>query len=223
MVSLNKMDASLLIADLKKQPESFFDEGRAYDLLQEYFKGESVDSLGELLTDRNLSVRKSAVWIVSELGSNAISMAEQVLTLLNDDERYVKYYALESLMVFSSSGLEEAFHHVVSALEDDDAVIRKLGMYLVSNSSNVQLEEAVQHYLNIDDNSHIEGLRLLLGIAGSAEHDQIGSLLYGENNILAMYSAILIKREMERHGRKIEFDLNLIEDSSIKNFLDEFL
>ena len=133
MISLNEMDASALIADLKKQPESFFDEGRAYELLQEYFKGEAVDSLGELLTDRNLSV-------VSELGSNAIPVAEQILTLLNDDERYVKYYALESLMVFSSSGLENVFYHIVSALEDTDAVIRKLGMYLVSNSSNVQLE-----------------------------------------------------------------------------------
>ena len=220
---MNNMDASLLIADLKRQPESFFDEGRAYDLLQEYFEGFSVSSLEELLTHRNLSVRKSAIWIVSELGSNAIVVAPQVLPLLNDGERYIKYYALESLMVFSASGLGGIFHHVVSALEDSDAVIRELGMYLISNASNTQLKEAIRHYLDIADKSHVEGLRSLRGPASSTRQNLIDGVLCGENKTLAMYGAIFIKREMQCHGRKISFDSDLIDDTAIINFLSEYV
>lgn len=220
---MNKNDAHILIAELEKNPERFFEEGRAYDLLQEYFKGEPVDSLGVLLTNANPSIRKSAVWIVSELGGGAISIAEQVLTLLNDDERYVKYYALESLMVFSSSGLNKVFHHVVLALEDEDDVISKLGMYLISKSSNSQLEEAIQYFSNAGENSHLQGLRSLLVHSSGVEQKDIGSALYSEDKFLAMYRAISIKREMEIHSRKIQFDSSLIEESIVKNFLNDYV
>lgn len=219
---MNKINANLLIDELKRQPEIFFSEGRTYDLLQEYFGGENVDSLIKLLSHRSLAVRKSAIWIVSELGENAIPIVESVLPLLKDDERYVKYHALESVMVCSSSGVRNIFHHITSALEDDDFVIRKLGMFLISNASAPQLEEANQYYSKAMDKFHIEGLELLTSnMAYVSQVDQFNSQLYTENGSLAMYRAICLRRYVQNTGREVSFELDQVKDDATRAFLAE--
>lgn len=216
------MNANLLIDELKGQPERFFSEGRTYDLLQEYFRGENIDSLLELLAHKDLSVRKSAIWIVSELGGDAAPIIDAILPLLNDDERYVKYYALESVMSCSCAGVKGIFHYITSALEDDDYVIRKLGMLLISNASSSQLEEVEQHYSESKDKFHAEGLKIL---NNNVTHincsDQVNDDLYGEHNNLAMYKAITLKRYAQSTGHSVSFDLERIKDDATKRFLDE--
>ena len=212
-----------LIASLKKHPKRFSDKGKAYDLLQEYFKGFPVSSLEELLTHENRFIRKSAAWLTSELAGDAISVAPQILPLLDDGDPYIRYYAYESLVSFSCSGLKGIYHYVVLVLEEQDIANRKLGMFWIVKAPNTKLEEALQHYLNTADTSHVEGLRLLLDGDSSTRDSQVSDMLYSKNNILAAYGAIFIKREMLRHGRKISFDLDSIDDMAVRNFLDEHM
>ncbi|MEP0068941.1 hypothetical protein [Pyruvatibacter sp.] len=218
------MDAEFLIGELKAQPESFFEEGRGYDLLKEYFGGADITSLIELLACENLSVRKTAVWIVSELGKEAAPIVEAVFPLLDDDERYVRYYATEIVMVCSGAGVKGLFHQVVSALEDNDHAIRKLGMFLISNAALSQLEEAVRYFSGTGDLVHVRGLRSLLVASDEVGlADEPRSDLYGTNSIAAMYKAISLRRHFENTGRKAVFQLDQIQDEATKEFLAERL
>ena len=54
-------------------------------------------------------VNRVAIWIASELGVDACSVANSILPLLKSKERYIKYYALDSVMVISSSSEKSLF------------------------------------------------------------------------------------------------------------------
>ena len=214
--------ANLLISELKKNPERFFDNGKSYDLLQEYFHGFPLDSLVKLLKDEHLIVRRVAVWIVSELGSVSTTLVEHVIPLLKEEDRYLKYYTLESILAFSSAGSMNLFHHLVSSLGSDDSVIRKLGMYSVSNASETQLKEAMNYYIGIDNCIHIKGLKLLINKEAISE-SCVTKMLHNENAIFPRYVAIFLRRNInDIDQKKIISILNQSDDNSIKMFLDEF-
>lgn len=211
-----------LLDELNTQPEVFFSEGRTYDLLQEYFKGEDISSLISLLGHKNLSTRKSAIWIVSELGKTALPLAEYVVPLLNDDERYIKYYALEFIMICSSEGSRGYFRYVVFALEDEDYIIRKLAMFLISNASRYQLEEAFHYFSNANNENHIKGLTWLLDDLSDIKFDNYEFVeLYGKNHTLAMYRAISLKRYIQVSAKNVNVNLDQVQDEATKVFLHE--
>ena len=60
-----------LIENLLFDPSDFFNQGKTYDLLDNFFKGLPVETLIPLLTSSEIDVQKSAIWIASELASNA--------------------------------------------------------------------------------------------------------------------------------------------------------
>lgn len=214
-----------MINDLLKDPKKFFDEGKSYDLLQEYFTGISVSSLDLLLKHENLIVKRVAIWIVSELGDKAITLKESVLSLLQEKDRYLQYYTFESIMLFSASRAKSLFHYLMLSLESDDDVIRKLGMHLISNASNIQLEEAIQYYSKIGEQIHTKGLALLLNTQASEK--QIESMFFRKNKISPRYIAIFLKQNIKSiNQEKQEKILTLLDkanDSSVKIFLNSFL
>ncbi len=213
--------ANLLISELQKNPESFFNNGKSYDLLQEYFHDFPLDTLVKLLKDESLIVRRVAVWIVSELGSLASVLAEHIIPMLGEEDRYLKYYSLESLITFSSSGSVNLFHYLVSSLESDDLVIRKLGMYLISNASEIQLKEAMDYYSRINNQSHIEGLNFLINAEGTSEN-RLTKMLHNGNEISPRYVAVFLKRNINDLDQKIISIFERSDDDSIKMFLKEF-
>ena len=218
------MNTKLMIEDLKAQPERFFEEGRAYDLLQKYFEGADILSLAELLADENSSVRKSAVWITSELGKDAVPLVECVLPLLGDAERYIRYHALEVVLVCSQAGIKGLFHHVISALEDEDLGVRELVMVLISNSSIFQFEEAIQHFSGGINRAHTEGLKLLSSnLIDLKPVDPMFNEIYGKDSIRAMYRAIFLNRYIKSTGRSVTFELGQVKDETTRMFLVDYM
>ncbi|MGN6398458.1 MAG: hypothetical protein ACTHMI_23000, partial [Mucilaginibacter sp.] len=68
-----KNNGEQLIQDLLLNPASFFDRGQSFHLLQEYFKGMTLETLIPLLQSQDRIVQRTAIWIVSELASQACS------------------------------------------------------------------------------------------------------------------------------------------------------
>lgn len=222
MTKIIKPEENLLISDLKKNPESFFDDGKSYDLLQEYFKGLALDSLNGLLVHENIIVRRVAIWIFSELGGTVVGLEENLKTLLQEDDRYIKYHALESVMMLSSCGSPNLFSYIISALESGDAVIRKLGMYLISNASNAQLNEAVEYFSKAHNQAHVEGLKFLLDDKSKLD-GQVDEMLCNSNEIFKRYGVIFLKRNIVTTSQQSKIALKTTSDESIKLFLDDFL
>lgn len=209
-----------LINDLLADPEAFFNEGRSYDLLQEYFKSGSVKSLGPLLGHENLFVRKTAVWIGSELAERMAIHKERIVWLLRDSDRYVCYYALECLAIISSSGVCDLFYYIVKAISNSDDVLIKLSMNLISNASDRQLKEGLLYFSsNSPDSEHVDGLSLLLDKSVASAQD-LNNALKNKSSVFIRYSAIYYKRKMKDIGVSEIPSLHNCTDLPVRKFLN---
>ena len=75
--------ADQLIQELHADPRGFADGGRAYQLLQMYFKGAPLDTLRPPLRSEDFLIQREAVWVASELGIQAFPLLDDVLRLID--------------------------------------------------------------------------------------------------------------------------------------------
>jgi hypothetical protein len=187
-----------LITDLLDRPEEFHEQGRAYDLLQEYFAGLPVGTLRPLVRHENELVRRAAIWILSELGAGASSLLDEVVPLITSRDRYLAYHALEIAIVCAIGERVDRFAAITRGLEHDDEVIRVLTMRLLSNADQTQLEAGhVQAATSGLAEAHRLGLERL-SRQTSLEPDAVTGMLAAGDPLLRRYGAIAARRLMGR-------------------------
>ena len=193
-----------LIQELLANPSKFDHRGRAYQLLQEYFRGLPLETLRPLLSNEDAIVKKAAVWVVSELGKDASTLIHDVIPLLQESDRRIKYHALESVMVCSVDENVDEFVHVARALESDDEEIRRLAMRLIGNANTTQLVAAVKLLRSGSDldRLHEQGLSAVLK-AQSLDIGQIHRMIASEKPLVRKYGAIAAKRTFHKHPELI--------------------
>lgn len=209
--------ADQLISELLADPRGFADSGRGHKLLQTYFNGALLDTLRPLLRSGDLLIQREAVWVASELGAQAFPLLDDVVLLINSDDRYLTFHAMESVTVCATGVRAPEFVHVVAKLEDPDEVLRSLSMFLMSNVETSQLAGAVERGLHSD---HQEGLRLLLDI--SASDETVLAFIHSDEPLRRRYGAVAAARLYEKNPRLID-ELRSIEDGEMSSFLDSVL
>ncbi|MDR2889976.1 MAG: hypothetical protein LBV33_09110 [Lachnospiraceae bacterium] len=142
---MNEKVALKFIKQLKNDPERFTNEGRAYQLLQEYFAGFSIETLRELLCSQNNLIRQTALWIVSELGEEAGVLLKEVVPHMDDDDRQIAYYALEIVADIADGEYLTDFIRVFTFLEHSDPQMRLSVMLIVSGLSVRRIHEAYRY------------------------------------------------------------------------------
>src|SRR5439155_23908582 len=90
-----------LIQELLEDPTRFYESGKTYELLQAYFGGFPLVTLRPLLAHSERMVKRAAVWVTSEIGDDGRSLIHDVIPLIRDDDRFIQYYALETVTVWS--------------------------------------------------------------------------------------------------------------------------
>jgi hypothetical protein len=184
-----------LIGELLADPENFNSSGKAYQLLQRYFRGSPVDTLRPLLIHRNAFVRRAAIFVVSELGSVASELLNEVVPLIRDPDPYIRCYSLESVMVCSCGQHVGAFVNVVRELESHDDWMRLLAMRLTSNATLSQLEAGskLSDLLGRSSALHREGLSVL--VDGDSVHEpNVMRMIEAQFSLTRKYAAIAAKR-----------------------------
>jgi hypothetical protein len=209
--------ADQLIEELLAEPRRFADSGRAYELLQTYFKGAPVDTLRPLLRSGDLFVQRAAAFVVSELGAQGCQVLDDVVSLMRSSDRYLIFHAMESVTVCATGVRTRAFVHVVAKLEDPDEVLRSLSMFLMSNAEASQLIGAVEGGLH---SGHQEGLRLLLD--ASASDEAVLAFIHSETPLSRRYGAIAAARLYEKNPRLID-EVKTMEDGEVSSFVDAVL
>jgi hypothetical protein len=207
-----------LIDRLYNNPSKFFDSGTSYQLLQEYFNGFPIDTLIPLLAHNDPLVKRVATFILSELGLGGYTLIDYVIPLLHDEDRYIKYHALEIVMVCSEGRNIDKFSFVVPFMEDNDDVIRILTMKLVSNADNMQLESGICFYGEGDTKNklHREGLSALLKIE-QLNPEQVASMINSDERLTRKYGIIAAKKLYTKYPNLIIEALSN-EDPDISNF-----
>lgn len=211
--------AAELIECLLADPGRFYDEGKSYDLLQEFFQGFPVMALRPLLSHPELVVRRVAVWLAAELGTQASVIISHVVPLLFETDRYVRYHALEAVMVCSHGENAGKFIHVVDAMTDKDPVIRRLAMRLVFRATDAQLKAAIEACAGSKSSAklHEHGLKHLLQASVNSREDVL-SMLNSPKPVIRKYGALLAKR-IAASGDSTDIFEAKREDDEVRQFL----
>lgn len=222
-MSYIKSSGEKLISELLTDPAKFYKQGKAYQLLQEYFHGLPLDTLQPLLGHSNGNVRGAAIFVASELGDKAKSLIQEIALLINDSDKKIQWDALESVMVCSTGTDVEKFLFVIKELENNDDSICRLAMRLVSNADLSQLEAGfkLSHTLSHSGKLHEQGLSVLLK-GNSVTEAEIILMLKNPEPLNRIYGAIAAKRLFRHHPKFLEFAASSL-DSNISRFSSEAL
>lgn len=125
-----------VIAQARADPELFQGEGRYYEIVKCIFQGEPDEEVRALLTSNNLYLARIGVEVAEELGSDGYHFIDDVRDLYFDklcsSDLSFKYDALE-LMAANSMHIDAThFRLFVAALGDEDIVIVRLALRLLS-------------------------------------------------------------------------------------------
>lgn len=210
-----------LIGELLEDPAKFNEQGRAYQLLQDYFQGHPVETLRPLLAHDNDLVQRAAVWIVSELGEQGCALLDDVVPLINSHDRYIAYHALEIAIICAVGKKSDRFINIVRALQSDDEVIRVLTMRLIANADQSQLEAGYQLAGTEEglSETHQKGLEHLSHCVLLKAEDVL-QMISADDPLTRRYGAITAKRLL---GKFPELIMNVARnpDPDISRFARE--
>ena len=159
-----------LIEDLKSNPIAFSKFGKSYDLLQEYFGGLSLETLIPLLQSDDLAIQRPTIWVISELAGNGCSLLPYVLRLVDSADDYIRYYALECILLCAKGRYIKEFVHLIRSVDDDSSSIKILAMKLLANAEDIQLRTGLELVVEYQ----IENYQIhWLGLSSLLNHDQL--------------------------------------------------
>ncbi|MEQ1878037.1 MAG: hypothetical protein ABL958_15445 [Bdellovibrionia bacterium] len=206
-----------LIIEMLANPDRFEESGRAYELLQDYFRGYPVETLRLLLRHENILVQRVAVWIASELGDQGCGLLHEVIPLLESPDRRSRAYALDVVIVCAIGADVGEIVHIARAMESDDNGIRMLAMQLMSNADQSQLDAGARlagstAFLSA---AHEDALRQISN--RSQTSDEIRRMMGSADPLMRRYGAIAAKRATNVLPRLLEMAAENL-DENIREF-----
>lgn len=207
-----------LIEELKENTEKFRKEGRAYQLLQEYFDGLSKETLRDLLCCENKRIKQLALWIVTELGKTAKDLLEDVVAQMNDSDPYVCYYSSKIVACYGTDKYMDDFMRIFSFFEHPNAEIRVLSMFVVSDLSDFQTKKAYDYLINnrVLDDSHKRGLLALIN-ANILTTSEVIAMINDSDSIIRKYGIIAAAKVYKKHPEIIKESVNS-KDFDVQDF-----
>ena len=152
-----------LLSMLKADADAFERSGGITELLNELFLGYPVEALREVVTSEDSRVRRVAVRVLSELGDRAEPLLNEVIAALQHLDDYIRYYALDAIMLSTEHRNQEKFWHVISMLDDGDRGVRQKALRFLATASDQQIASAITR---LEESANwspwCPGLRLLL-------------------------------------------------------------
>lgn len=210
-----------LVDELLADPQRFDEEGRAYQLLQCYFSGYPRETLRPLLRSDERLVQKAAAFIISELGVDARDLLDDIVSLMQSGDRYLKYQAMEALTVCADGKQAEKFAYVPLELEDDDAVLKKLAMRLVANADSSQLAAAADFLTR--ECRWRKHSRALLSLANEdmLTVDEVVRMVRDSDALIRRYGAIAARRLRHRYPKMVSEVSLATEDPDLLDYFRE--
>jgi hypothetical protein len=211
--------ANELIQGLLLDPAEFERNGRAYELLQTYFQGATLETLRPLLRSDRPLVAQAAIYIASELGSQAASLLDDVVPILRYEDPWLRHFALECVAVCATAGRAGLYANVLLALEDPDERIREDAMFLMSNADGRKLEQVLAVLSTEDERLRRHRHWLQVVLSPGVGMDAVLSLIHSPEALARRYGAIAAARLYERFPGLVA-EAVAERDSDIKSFLE---
>lgn len=220
---MNKTAGDFLINSLTNDPEKFYNEGKSYELLQEYFKGFSKDTLRILLISKDKWIKRVAIWITSELGVEGRYLLDVVLEQINDNDEYTCSYALEIIANCANNEYMDAFVNVFFFLEHSNHKIRIAVMNIISNLSTQRIHEAYifMTKMKIRNVFHEQGLSSLFN-ANVLALSEITQMVEAEESLARKYGIIVARKLYNKYPQVINTAISS-QDIDIQKFSEQVI
>jgi hypothetical protein len=190
-MTVNKTEADRLVAELLFTPEEFEQRGLANELLKQFLRGYPIIELQTLLRHPDGGVKRAAIWIASELPSYAPALLGDAVRAISSPDRYVRYYALDVVVLGAVGEFEEEYAQVVLAL---DPAVKDHALFLVSSATNDRLLAAMRGIEKLNPSSyHLAGLRALME-APSVSPKKIEDMIEADSEVDRLYGLAIAER-----------------------------
>ncbi len=183
-----------LLQRLKEAPSAFLESNNAMELLDEYFDGLSLETLRPFLQDPDLSVRRTAVFLASELGVRARPLIGSLVPLAVDRDAHIRCYALDVLVTCAVGSDASRYLYVALSLEDPVAYIRTNSMSLMSRGSIEQFWGVLHSLIPGNPTHEIHKRRIMLLLEEHLSIEEVGHMISHQEPLFRKYGAIVAWR-----------------------------
>jgi hypothetical protein len=142
-------------------------DAAANELVTEVWQGYPVENLRRLLQSSNAEAVKTGAWIASELGHLAAPLLLDTPALLQHPNSYVRFYALDIVLVNASTWHGELIATAIGLIQDSDKGVRWKSMHFISKASTDQLRAGRRHLTHHALAANLNWLLRSTNIAGT--------------------------------------------------------
>jgi HEAT repeat protein len=200
-------------------------DGRtANALLSDFFRRRPIIELREALSSQNQRVVKHAIWIASELGSKAVDLLNVIDPLLRHPLPYVRYLALEVVLVCAGQEHSATLASAITLLRDENTSVRKNAINFCSRASFEQLEAGIEKLSEeswIRTADWLHSLRWILS-SDSSDPDKVRAAASSSESSMHLVGVIAAAR-LGNEGIKILSNVRSSGDDAIRRFIKDWL
>jgi hypothetical protein len=134
-----------LIESLRGANASSAADAAAIALLAEISNGYPVEQLTRLFQSSSPAAARASAWIASELGADALPLLDEISALLDNEARYVRFFAVDAVLSAATSDHGKLIAKAIDLIEDPDGAVRWKATQLLARASDMQLAAAVPY------------------------------------------------------------------------------
>ncbi len=121
------------------------DDAAVQQLLTAFWHGYPVEKLRVLLHSPDEHAVKAGSWIASELATASAPLLADIAPLLNHPLRYVRYFALDTVLLNATPGHGAILARAIALIEDPDDAVRSKALALLARATDEQLRASVPY------------------------------------------------------------------------------
>lgn len=189
------------------------------NLLREFHRGFPLENLRLLLASSSQSIVTAGAWIASELGAKGRPLLPDIVPLLTNPARKVRFFAIDCVLVWAGPEDKEALATAAALVDDSDAGVRWKAMDFLARATREQIRGALAWSEHENAGSEqAQGLRLLLS-RESQDAKSLEFLLDSSDATTRKYAAIAAVRLAELDRRPL-VHASTLEDADIRDFAE---
>lgn len=205
--------------DLLTQVLDGSDNITAHALLSKFFSGYPVENLRQLLHSESEHSVRIGVWIASELGARAEPLIDDLVMLLTHPVRYVRFFALDSILGASTIQHGNAVAAAIHTIRDPDEAVRWKALNFLTRASEAQLSAGLAL---LSTGSEASLTSWLLACSRSPEASAIRERLQDSDSIVRLFAAAAAARMVSHDPSVLKYAAES-KDVEVRKFAEEQL
>lgn len=194
-------------------------EDEIFGLLTCFHNHFDVSNLRELLQSTNPKVTKAGAWVLSELGRLGRPLLDECDRLLSHESKFVRFYALDSILANASSTEGQLVSKACLALIDSEKAVQWKCLILLQGLE-VSILRAAETRCNVEWLK--EGLQWLLSQLEMPEPTAIGARAASRHFMERAFAAVAASRSGLQYSSELEL-LSNTHDDAVAAFAKDML